>query len=86
MFAGAQSCASALGQTLIIARRSQGSYGKMTLMPKKKKAKKFRAVIAVKAIARERIGTPKPSRVAPGVKDKTQKHKPTITELINESD
>jgi hypothetical protein len=54
-------------------------------MPKRKKQKKFSAVSAVKALARERIGTPPPEKVAPDRKKKTkasEKHKLTLTRLL----
>lgn len=55
-------------------------------MPKKKKPKRFRAVAAVKAMARERIGTPPASRVVPNRKKKTgEKHKPKLGELLDEA-
>jgi hypothetical protein len=55
-------------------------------MAKKKKVKKFRAVEAVKALARERIGTPKASRPIPARKDKAiTKHKPTLRNLLDET-
>jgi hypothetical protein len=54
-------------------------------MAKKKKPKAFRAVDAVKALARERIGTPKASQVVPGRKTrKDEKHKPTLGSLLEE--
>lgn len=54
-------------------------------MPKKKKPKRFRAVETVKAMARERIGTPPASRVVPDrKKKKTEKHKPTLGKLLDE--
>ena len=54
-------------------------------MPKKKKPKRFRAVEAVKALARERIGTPPASRVVPDRKKKKgEKHKLTLGELLDE--
>jgi len=54
-------------------------------MPKKKKKKRFRAVEAVKAMARERIGAPRPSRVVPTRrKPKEEKHKPTLGQLLSE--
>jgi len=56
----------------------------MSLMPRKKKVKKFRAVEAVKALARERIGAPKASRVVVGRKKKDEKHKPTLGDLLGE--
>jgi hypothetical protein len=57
-------------------------------MPKKKrKLKRFRAVEAVKALARERIGTPPAAQIIPGRKKKeksAEKHKPTLEDLLNE--
>jgi len=54
-------------------------------MAKKKKPKKFRAVTAVKELARERIGTPPPTQVVPDrKKQKKEKHKPTMSELLGE--
>lgn len=54
---------------------------------KKRKAKRFTAVEAVKALARERVGTPPASRVVPGRKKKErkhEKHKPTLGEMLEE--
>jgi len=53
---------------------------------KKKKIKKFRAVEAVKALARERIGTPPPTQVARDKKKDSgaPKHKPTLGKLLSE--
>ena len=58
-------------------------------MPKKKwKPKPFRAVTAVKELARERIGAVPPTRRAEDNKKKRAlkqpKHKPTVTDLLNE--
>jgi hypothetical protein len=54
-------------------------------MPKKRKKKRFRAVEVVKAMARERIGTPRASRVVPDrKKEKSEKHKSTIGELLSD--
>ena len=55
----------------------------MRIMPKKKKVK-FRAVETVKAMARERIGTPKASRIVLGRKKKEEKHKPTLGKLLED--
>ncbi|MGE5205944.1 MAG: hypothetical protein ACM3PW_10035 [Chlamydiota bacterium] len=53
-------------------------------MPKKK-ARKFRAVQAVKAAAREHIGAPPPTRREPQRKKPAeQKHKPTLGKLLSE--
>ena len=54
-------------------------------MARKKKKKPFRAVTAVKELARERIGTPPPTQIVPdGRNRKKEKHKPTLGELLNE--
>ncbi|HXY15404.1 MAG TPA: hypothetical protein VEI26_12960 [Terriglobales bacterium] len=55
-------------------------------MPKKKKPKRFRAVQAVKALARERIGMPPGSRVLDDRKRKPEKRKPTLQKLLDDSD
>jgi hypothetical protein len=51
----------------------------------KKKAKKFSAVKAVKANARERVGQPKAERVIedkPREERRKSKHKPTLSEIL----
>jgi hypothetical protein len=68
----------------IIARQHAISYGKMRTMAKKKKAKRFTAVEAVKTMAREQIGSPPVSRLVPNRKKKTEKHKPTLEKLLRE--
>lgn len=59
-------------------------YDKMRIMPRKKKLKKFRAVETVKAMARERIGTPKASRIVLDRKKKEEKRKPTLGEMLQD--
>lgn len=54
-------------------------------MARKKKAKKFRAVEAVKALARERIGAPKASQIVIARKKKREKFKPTLGKLLEET-
>jgi hypothetical protein len=56
------------------------------MAPKRKtKKKKFSAVDTVKAIARERIGSPRPSRIVPVQrKEKSEKHKPALGKLLQE--
>ena len=55
-------------------------------MPRKKKVKRFEAVKAVKALARERLGTPRPTMVVPDrKKQKQEKHKKTLGKLLEES-
>ena len=52
-------------------------------MVKNKKSKRFRAVTAVKEMARERIGTPRPTQVVPDRKKrKREKHKPNLGKLL----
>ncbi|HET8825491.1 MAG TPA: hypothetical protein VFM77_10195 [Terriglobales bacterium] len=56
-------------------------------MARKKKPKPFRAVKAVKELARERIGAPRPEQVVPNRKKKakgSEKHKPTLDQLLKE--
>jgi len=54
-------------------------------MAKKKKIRRFRAVTAVRELARERIGTPPPTRVVPDrKKSKKEKHKPTLGKLLED--
>jgi hypothetical protein len=70
---------------LIIAGLPTASYGKMDAMARKKKVKRFRAVQAVKELARERIGAPPAARVVLDRRKKTQKHKPTLGKLLDET-
>ncbi len=55
-------------------------------MPRKKKREVFRAAKMVKAAAREQIGSPQPTRVAPDRKKKQarEKHKPTLGKFLEE--
>jgi hypothetical protein len=59
-------------------------------MAKKRKLKPFRAAKAVKALARETIGSPPPTRRAPDTKRKAEskntKHKKTLAKLISENE
>ena len=49
---------------------------------KKKKAKRFRAVTAVKELARERVGTPPTEKIVVEKTKKPEKHKPTRRKLM----
>ncbi len=54
---------------------------------KRRKPKPFRATSAVKAAAREAIGTPPPTRTQPADKarkTRAEKHKPTLSKLLGE--
>ncbi len=55
----------------------------MSAMAKKRRVKKFRKVEAVKALARERVGTPPTSQVIPD-RRKKEKHKPTLGQILSE--
>jgi hypothetical protein len=51
-------------------------------MPRKKKAKRFRAVTAVKELARERVGEPPAGQIVVEKKKKPEKYKPTMEKLL----
>ena len=53
-------------------------------MGRKKKAKRFSAVTAVKELARERVGAPPSGQVVVEKKKKPEKHKPTLQKLLGE--
>jgi hypothetical protein len=53
-------------------------------MPRRKKAKRFRAVTAVKELARERVGTPPAEKIVLEKKKKPEKHKPTLRKLLED--
>jgi hypothetical protein len=56
----------------------------MKIMARKKKAKRFRAVQAVKELARERLGAPPVQKVVPHKKKDPEKHKATLGKLLDE--
>jgi hypothetical protein len=51
---------------------------------KKRKKKTFTAAKAVREMARERVGSPKPSHLVPAKKSKPEKYKPTLGKLLTE--
>jgi hypothetical protein len=53
-------------------------------MARKKKKKRFRAVTAVKELARERVGSPPSGKIVLEKKKKPEKHKPTLGKLLGE--
>jgi hypothetical protein len=55
-------------------------------MARKKKAKRFRAVQAVKELARERLGAPPAAKVVPHKKKDPQKHKLTLGKLLSDGE
>ena len=63
------------------------SSGKTALpMAKKKKVKRFRAVTAVKELARERVGAPPAGQIVVERKKKPEKYKPSLNKLLEESE
>jgi hypothetical protein len=58
----------------------------LSKMPRKKKVKRFRAVQAVKELARERLGVPPGEKVVPHKNKKPEKHKPTLRKLLDETE
>ena len=60
-------------------------------MAKRAKKRLFSKVKAVKSVARERVGQPKPERVIESEpreaqKGRKRKHKPTLQEIIDQMD
>jgi hypothetical protein len=53
-------------------------------MARKKKVQRFRAVQAVKELARERMGAPPVGKVVPHKNKKQEKHKPTLGKLLGD--
>jgi hypothetical protein len=53
-------------------------------MPRKPKKKVFSASKVVREIARERVGSPKPSQLVRAKKEKPERHKPTLGKLLSE--
>jgi hypothetical protein len=53
-------------------------------MARKKKLKRFRAVQAVKELARERMGTPPTEKIVPHKNKKEAKYKPTFGKLLED--
>lgn len=53
-------------------------------MPRRRKKKLFSAAKAVRSAAREQIGSPPPTRRVPALKEKNEKHKPTLGRLLSE--
>ena len=57
---------------------------RITTVPRKRKKKIFSAAKIVREMARERVGSPKPSTLVPGKKKKAEKHKPTLGTLLTD--
>jgi hypothetical protein len=57
---------------------------KITTMPRKRKKKVFSAAKIVREMARERVGSPKPSQLVKAKKTKPERHKPTLGKLLTD--
>ena len=55
-------------------------------MARKKKATRFRAVTAVKELAREQVGAPPAGKIVLEKKKKPEKHKATLGKLLTETE
>jgi hypothetical protein len=53
-------------------------------MPRKPKKKIFSAAKVVREMARERVGSPKPSQLVLAKKSKPERHKPTLGKLLTD--
>ena len=53
-------------------------------MPRKPKKKVFSATKIVREMARERVGSPKPSQLVRAKKGKPERHKPTLGKLLSD--
>jgi hypothetical protein len=53
-------------------------------MPRKGKKRVFSASKMVREMARERVGSPKPSRLVPAKTTKAEKYKPTLGKLLSD--
>jgi hypothetical protein len=53
-------------------------------MPRKRKQKVFSAAKVVREMARERVGSPKPSQLVRAKKSKPERHKPTLGKLLTD--
>jgi hypothetical protein len=57
---------------------------RITAMPRKRKKKVFSTAKIVREMARERVGSPKPSQLVAAKKTKPERHKPTLGKLLTE--
>ncbi|MGB8752936.1 MAG: hypothetical protein WA671_14170, partial [Candidatus Sulfotelmatobacter sp.] len=78
-------------ETRLLHVRGDTGYGNMKVevrnrMARKKKVKRFRAVQAVKELARERMGAPPAEKVVPHKNKKQEKHKSTLGKLLGEGE
>jgi hypothetical protein len=55
---------------------------RITTMARKRKKKVFSASQVVREMARERVGSPRPSQLVRAKKSKPERHKPTLGKLL----
>ena len=53
-------------------------------MARKRRKKTFSAATVVREMARERVGSPKPSRLVAAKTRKPEKHKPTLGRMLSD--
>ena len=56
----------------------------ISTMPRKRKKKIFSAAKVVREMARERVGSPKPSQLVRAKKTKPERHKPTLGKMLED--
>jgi hypothetical protein len=61
-----------------------GGAGSNSMPGRKKKKKTFRAVTAVKEMARDRVGAPPAGQIVVEKKKKPEKYKPTLDKLLED--
>jgi len=64
----------------------RGSPEAKITVARKKQAKRFRAVTAVKELARERVGSPPAEKVVVEKTKKPERHKPTLGKMLREAE
>jgi hypothetical protein len=57
---------------------------KKKAMPRKRKKKTFSATQVVREMARERVGSPKPSQLVRAKNEKPERHKTTLGKLLTD--
>ncbi len=77
-------CEDAETAELALGWTAEGGCPYASVMPIKRKKKIFSAAKIVREMARERVGSPRPSSFVPGKKKKVEKHKLTLGKLMED--
>ena len=77
-------CEDAEAAEFVLGWTAEGGCPYASVMPKKRKKRIFSAAKVVREMARERLGSPRPSSFVPGKKKKVEKHKPTLGKLMTD--